>query len=65
MVLAESGPVEGVGAGSEIPDPVEDPGTLGAAGAAGAGVGDDEKRHSLVRYSGHARGFPVSRVLLS
>ena len=36
----------GVGAGSEIPDPVKDPGreeALGAAGGAGVGAGSDAK----------------------
>ena len=68
-VLVEGWTVEGAGGGSKSPDPVEDPGfdgATGAAGAAGAGAaGVDAKRHSRVRYSGHASGFPVSRVFLS
>ena len=42
-VLVPGWLVEGVGAGSEIPDPVEDPGLEGALGAAGAvwAAGDD------------------------
>ena len=45
-VLVSPGPVEGVGAGSEIPDPLENPGpegALGAAGGARAGAGSDAK----------------------
>ena len=66
-VLVPGGMVEGVGAGSEIPDHVEDSGPEGALGAVGAAraAGVDAKRHSRVRYSGHASGFPVSRVFLS